>query len=89
MYIYSEKTKQRYDTVDECLNAEKAWEEERAAEQERKQKLADERKTRAKEVEDAFKTAYELLEAFTKDYNSFHFTIRADSPFKNFMNWLW
>lgn len=77
MYIYSEKTKKRYDTVEECINAEKAYDEALVEEKEKKEKLANERKERAKEVEDAFKVAYDLLDKFTKDYKSFHFTVNS------------
>ena len=74
MYIYSEKTKKRYDTVDECVEAEKEFDKVKAEEKEKKERLASERKDRAKEVEDAFKQANALLNQFVEDYGSFHFT---------------
>ena len=77
MYIYSEKTKKRYDTVEECVNAEAEFDKAIAEEKERKEKLVAERKDRAKEVEDAFKSAYDLLHKFTKDYGTFHFTVNS------------
>ena len=81
MKYYSEYLKKFFDTEDECQDAEdKAFEEEHAAEQQTK-KLAEERKARAKEVEDAMNEAikankkyYETLRAFCKDYGSFHMT---------------
>ena len=90
MYIYSEKTKKRYDTVEECVEAEKAYDKSIAEEKERKEKLASERKNRAKEVEDAFKNAYSLLDKFTKDYGTFHFTINSEdvNPF-SFFDFFW
>ena len=64
MYIYSEKTKKRYDTVEECVNAEAEFDKAVAEEKERKEKLSNECKERAKEVEDAFKNANDLLSKF-------------------------
>lgn len=82
MYIYSEKTKKRYDTVEECVEAEKEYDKAVAEEQAKKDKLATERKERAKEVEDSFKKANDLLKTFIKDYGSFHMTYKSDySPF--------
>ena len=88
MKYYSEKTKKLYDTVEllnqaefelkEAENREKIRKEREAR---RKSELADQRKARAAEVEEARKTmvaaqkAYrEKLEAFIKDYNSYHYT---------------
>lgn len=71
MKYYSEKTKKLYDTTEEVVNAEKELE---AAEQ-KKQELVAKRKERAKEVEDAFAAANELLNKFIEDYGSFHTTI--------------
>ena len=82
VYIYSEKTKKKYDSVEDCLQAEKEYEEKLLKEKEEKEKLTAERKTRAKEVEDAFKTAYGLLDDFVKDYGNFHFTLNKNFPYK-------
>ena len=93
MKILSEKTGKEYMTVEECIAAEKEFDEAVAAEKARKENLAKERKERAKEVEDAFKAileaqkAYnEKLDAFKKDYGSFHMTIKTgeDNPFNLF-----
>lgn len=93
MYIYSEKTKKKYATVDECINAEKAYDEQIAKEKEEKEKLANARAERAKEVEAAYekvteaRNAYEeLLEKFCEDYGSFHFTVHNGerNPFSIF-----
>ncbi len=85
MYIYSEKTKKRYDTVEECVKAEEEFDKAVAEEKEKKERLANERKERAKEVEDAFKNANDLLNKFIKDYGSFHATYTSDnSPFSWF-----
>ena len=85
MYIYSEKTKKRYDTVEECEAAEREFEVAIAEEKERKEKLATERKDRAKEVEEAFKKAHALLNDFAKDYGSFHFSYGTEN---NPLSWL-
>jgi hypothetical protein len=83
MKIYSEKTNQEYQTVDECLAAEKEFDEAVAAEEAKKKELAETRKSRAAEVEDAYKAVLEAnkvyrekLNAFIKDYGSFHTTIK-------------
>lgn len=75
MKYYSDETKKLYDTEEALKAAEKAVIEARKE----KEKLKEQRSARAKEVEDAFKAveqaqahAYELLNAFTKDYGSFH-----------------
>lgn len=82
MYIYSEKTKKRYDTVEECVNAEKEYDEALAEEQAKKEKLVTERKERAKEVEESIKKTNDLIKAFINDYGSFHTTLKTDySPF--------
>lgn len=93
MRILSEKTGKEYKTVPECIAAEKEFDEAQAKEEARKKALTDERKTRAKEVEDALKAvcdaqkAYEeKLKAFLKDYGAFHATIRTGegNPFNLF-----
>ena len=88
MKILSEKTKKFYDTVEACVEAEAAWDAEQAKIEAEKKALAEARKDRAKEVEDAYRKAREaekdfirLRNAFVKDYGSFHMTIREqDAP---------
>ena len=93
MKIVSEKTGKEYMTVEECLAAEKEFDEAVAKEKARKENLANERKERAKEVEDAYKAVLEAqnayrakLDAFVKDYGSFHMTLRTgeNNPFNLF-----
>lgn len=103
MKYLSEVTKKVYDTVDE-LNAEEekvltARKERELAEAEKKAK----REERAKEVEEALKFALEAqkeanekLEAFCKDYGTFHTSLKnADmvlgnyDPFRNFFKTFW
>ena len=84
MRIFSEKTGKEYKTVEECVAAEKEFDEAVAKEEARKENLAKERKARAKEVEDAMKAVYEArkvyqekADAFKRDYGGFHMTIRT------------
>ena len=88
MYIYSEKTKKTYDTVEECINAEKAYDAQMVEEEERKAKLAKERKVRAKEIEDSYKHLMDLVNQFVADYGSYHFSINSIKPLSWF-NWPW
>lgn len=71
MYIYSEKTGRKYNSVDECLEAEKKHDEEIAKEVERKKCLREQKEERAHEVTEAFDKAYELLEKYQEDYGTF------------------
>jgi hypothetical protein len=103
MKYLSEVTNKAYDTVDElnaaeekALTARKAQE---LAEAEKKAK----REARAKEVEEALKAALEAqkvanekLQAFCKDYGTFHTSLKdADmilgnyDPFRNFFRTFW
>ena len=93
MKFYSEKTNKCYDTEEECLSAEKNYEEKLVVEKAKKEELAATRKTRAVEIENAYKTILEarrhyneLLDKFVKDYGSYHMTIRTedDNPFSLF-----
>ena len=93
MKIYSEKTNKEYKSVADCLAAEKAYDEEKAMEKAKKEELTAKRKERAAEVDDAFKAILdakkvykEKLDAFIKDYNSFHMTLKTgeDNPFNLF-----
>lgn len=95
MKIYSEKTNKEYKTVDECLAAEKVFDDKLALEKAKKAELASQRKARAAEVEEAYgaiikaqKAYREKLNAFVKDYGSFHMTVKTgeDNPF-NMFDW--
>ena len=94
MKIYSEKTGKEYKTVKECQAAETAYDAEKAEESKKKAELAEARKTRAKEIEEAYKVArdaekhyFELRNAFVKDYGSFHMTFSTpNSSFEDFVN---
>ena len=93
MKILSEKTNKSYATVQECLTAEKEYDEKVAKEKEKQEKLSATRKERANEIEqaykasvDAYKHYQELLDAFVKDYGSFHMTVHTGNlnPFNSF-----
>lgn len=93
MKILSEKTNKYYTTVDECLAAEKAFDEAEAKKKAEAEKLSATRKERANEVENAYKASIEankhyreLLDAFIKDYGSFHMTVHTGNlnPFDSF-----
>lgn len=94
MTIISEKTGKNYDSVEACLADEKKYDEEQAKAKEKREKLANTRKERAAEVEEAYrailkaqKTYREKLNQFVEDYGSFHMTIRTGeaNPF-NFLD---
>ena len=99
MKYYSETLNKVFENEKDCLNAEKEYKAKVEAEEKHKKELADSRKIRAKEVEDAYKAIIdaqkhynELLTNFCKEYGSFHCTI-TDEDFPtnvlfNFLNWL-
>ena len=85
MTIISEKTGKTYETVDECLADEKKFDLEVEEKENKKKELANTRKERAKEVEDAYnarleadKLYRERLNKFIDDYGSFHMTINTE-----------
>ena len=91
--IFSEKTEKYYNTVEECLEDEKEYEKELLMIENKKKELSENRKNRAKEVEDAYKARLEAdkafkdkLNKFVDDYGSFHMTINTevDDPFNFF-----
>ena len=81
MLYYSEVTKKAYKTAEECQQAEFKVKEAENLEKIKKERLANERKARAAEVEnarqalnEAQKNYHKVLEAFIKDYGSYHYT---------------
>ena len=93
MKILSEKTGKTYATVDECMAAEKEFDEAFEAEKKKKEELASNRKARATEVEEAYKAIsvakknyYKVLQNFIKDYGSFHMTLNTGdvNPYDDF-----
>lgn len=97
MKFLSEKTKETYATAEECLAAEKAFDEKVAEQKAKEKKLADTRKARAEEVEKAYKASLEankryhqVLNDFVNDYGSFHMTYHTkDLEPSSLFNFLW
>ena len=78
MKYLSEKTNKAYNSIEELSAAEKDFD----AKQAQIEKKNSERKSRAKEVEDAYKDILkardkynELLDKFIKDYGSYHYSV--------------
>ena len=93
MKFYSEKLKKLFDSDEACLKAEEEHDKAQAEAEAKKKALAEERATRAKEVEEAYKVAVEAkrkydkaLNDFVKDYGSFHATFRTTDPFFGFFD---
>lgn len=85
MTIISEKTGKTYETVEDCLADEKKFDLAVEEKENKKKELANARKERAKEVEDAYNTRLEAdrlykekLNKFIDDYGSFHMTINTE-----------
>lgn len=92
---YSDELKRFFNTAEECEKAEAALLKQRKEEEERKAKMASERATRAKEVEDALnklneakKNYDEKLRAFCQDYGSWHYTFTSDKPDLSDIFWI-
>lgn len=84
MYIYSEKTNKKYNTVEECQLAEKEYDERIEKEKAEKERLASEKEARRKEVEDAYdaaldarKMADDLLDKYLNDYDDVDISIKS------------
>lgn len=82
MRIFAKDGKE-YKSYEEAVAAEKAYDQKVAEEKARKELRDAKRAERAKEVEEAFKEVaaanknyHELLNAFIKDYGSYHQTVR-------------
>lgn len=95
MKYYSEDLKKFFNTAEECEKAEAVLLKQRKEEEERKAKMASERATRAKEVEDALnklnearKDYDEKLRAFCQDYGSWHYTFTSDKPDLSDIFWI-
>ena len=95
MKYYSEDLKKFFNTAEECEKEEAALLKQRKEEEERKAKMASERATRAKEVEDALnklnearKDYDEKLRAFCQDYGSWHYTFTSDKPDLSDIFWI-
>ena len=95
MKFYSEKLNQLFDTEELCAQAEDEHDKKVAEAETQKKALAETRANRAKEVEDLYKQAIEAkrtydeaLQAFLKDYGSFHATFKTTDPFFGIFDWI-
>ena len=93
MKFYSEMLKKFYDTQSDCETAEKQAIEAKEKAETKAKALVEQRASRAKEVENAYKNllnarkAYnKVLNDFCKDYGSYHFSItgKETDPFNLF-----
>lgn len=85
MKYYSDKLNKLFDTEKELEKAEQEAKIKAYKEKQEKEAKAAERKARAAEVEEARKTMVaaqkkyqEVLEAFIRDYKSFHYSVKGD-----------
>ena len=96
MIIYSEITKQKYNSVEECQAAEEAYAAEKLAKEKVAKKLEEERKLRAEEVDKALEEVKiaidkynQLKQAFLKDYTNKTIVLKngdLSSFFENLFN---
>ena len=82
MKFYSEMLKKFYDTQSDCETAEKQAIEAKEKAETKAKALVEQRASRAKEVENAYK----VLNDFCKDYGSYHFSVTGQEtdPFSLF-----
>lgn len=78
MKFYSEKLDKLFDSEKLLTEAENQYDVEQAAKAAKEDKLKKERKQRAKEVDEAYKHYMDLLNAFLKDYKTYHVSFRSD-----------
>lgn len=77
---FSESLRKYFDSEEECLKAEKEFEEKHALELKKKE----ERVTEAKAVEEAYRNYLKLRSDFIKKYGSWHMTVtEKDLPTKS------
>ena len=95
MKYYSEVLNKFYDSAAEVLSAEEAHQKKIAEEEAKKKELATTRKTRADEVEKAYKEAAEakkkaddLLASFCKDYGAYYKTYKEGEKVPSLFDWL-
>ena len=95
MKYYSDKLNKLFDDAASCEKAEKEYADKLAAEKVKKEELTNARKARAKEVEEALEAVKmararynELLNAFCKDYGTFHFSWSSKDTFPSIFDFL-
>lgn len=94
MKYYSEVLNKFYDSAEDVLKAEELHEKKLAEEKAKKEALVATRKTRADEVEKAFKEADEaykkankLLADFCNDYGAYHKTYKEGEKVPSLLDW--
>lgn len=94
MEYYVRSLNKFFDSAEEADKAEKEHLAAVKAEEDKKAKLAEERKARADEVEAAFKAVAEaqdkarkLLNDFCKDYGAFHRSYKAGDKLPSLIDW--
>jgi len=87
MKYFSEKLNKVFESEEECVEAENKFELAKQEKEEKERQLAETRKERAHEIEDAWKKVVDdrkeymkLVDNFVKDYGSFHYTFRSQEP---------
>ena len=81
---YSEVLKKYFENEDECVAAEKEYNDKHAAELAKKE----ERKNDAKKVDEAYKTYLQLRSDFVKKYGSYHCTY-TEKDLPDLTDWNW
>jgi hypothetical protein len=86
MKFYSESLNKLFETEQALVEAETAEADKKAAEEAHAKQLAATRKDRAKAIEESYKRVVEarqeykkLVDEFTRDYGSFHMSVKGDN----------
>ncbi len=86
MKFYSEKLNKMYNDEKSLVKAEEEYDVRVAAEKAHAEQLAATRKDRAKAIEESYKKVVEarkeykkLVDEFTRDYGSFHMSVKSDN----------
>ncbi|MBQ4122289.1 hypothetical protein IJD44_00975 [bacterium] len=87
MRIISEITGKEYESVEECLCDERAFEAQKAEEKRIAEEKAKNRAQRAKEIDEAYKHWRALVKDFCKDFGGYHTTISSKDFFDMFPFW--
>ena len=89
---YSEKTKKDYSTEEDCLAAEKEYDEANAAKEKERaivKKDADEINKAYEELKNARKKYNDLVNKFIKEHKSYHLTVSDKDFFDTFFDNFW
>ena len=95
MRIISDVLGKEFTSVEDCQAAEAEYAKQLAEKEAKKQELASQRKERAAEIEESYKKVIEarneynkLVDAFVKDFGSYHLTVKGHgSPFAITDSW--